>query len=382
MRRAICAAALGVLAGPAAAEAPLVSIRPEVRVIAAPARPVPRPEVRAIPVSVPVPTAPDAAFAEAPAPMQRHKAPYPGEPDQLGASERRLQSGLTIPSGVGDLAEIFAVAMSRPPPSAPVGDPPPRPDLRPVSRPGVPAAVGPPPERPVARPPLPAGPVFFDRPAMPRIYGAAMLAPLPDISPLAVPLALRPPERPEQITRAAEAARAARARGAVCGDLDIQGTVLGSVPGPGSCGVEGAVRVSTIAGVRLSRPATMDCRTAQALLRWVEEGAVPAFGNAGGGLASIQVVGHYSCRSRSNGSRLSEHAFGRAIDIAGFGLRDGTRIRLINDWHSSPHAARLRQMHRAACGTFGTVLGPNANAAHRDHFHFDTARYRSGSYCR
>jgi hypothetical protein len=28
------------------------------------------------------------------------------------------------------------------------------------------------------------------------------------------------------------------------------------------------------------------------------------------------------------------------------------------------------------------VLGPNANSFHRDHFHFDTARYRSGSYCR
>ena len=43
----------------------------------------------------------------------------------------------------------------------------------------------------------------------------------------------------------------------------------------------------------------------------------------------------------------------------------------------------LRNLHRAACGPFGTVLGPNANAAHRDHYHFDTARYRSGTaYCR
>jgi hypothetical protein len=39
-------------------------------------------------------------------------------------------------------------------------------------------------------------------------------------------------------------------------------------------------------------------------------------------------------------------------------------------------------MHKAACGPFGTVLGPNSNRFHQDHFHFDTARYRSGSYCR
>jgi len=28
------------------------------------------------------------------------------------------------------------------------------------------------------------------------------------------------------------------------------------------------------------------------------------------------------------------------------------------------------------------VLGPEAARYHQDHFHFDTARYRSGSYCR
>ena len=42
----------------------------------------------------------------------------------------------------------------------------------------------------------------------------------------------------------------------------------------------------------------------------------------------------------------------------------------------------LKKMHKIACGPFGTVLGPNANRFHRDHFHFDTARYRSGSYCK
>lgn len=384
MTALICGLSAALGADPTSAEAPSTAIRPQMRVIAAPARPMARPDTRPLLTSDAVPSElgePATALADA-APVERHKAPLPVSDGQLAAAEARIDEGMIVRPDIGDLARIFPASMVPPDGDLLVGDPPPRPDIRLVSRPGMPLALGEPTLRPVARSPRPPGPVFFDEPSVPRIYGAAILAPLPEISDLAVGLALRPPERPEHITRAAEAARAARARGAVCGNLEIQGTAIGSVPGPGSCGVDGAVRVTSIAGVRLSTPSTMDCTTAQALHRWVENGARPAIGNAGGGLAEIRVIGHYSCRTRNNGSRLSEHAFGRAIDIAGFVLRDGTSISLINDWNSSPHAARLRQMHQSACRTFGTVLGPNANAAHRDHFHFDTARYRSGSYCR
>ncbi len=41
----------------------------------------------------------------------------------------------------------------------------------------------------------------------------------------------------------------------------------------------------------------------------------------------------------------------------------------------------LRQLHTGACGVFGTVLGPEANEAHRDHFHFDLAHRRSKAFC-
>ena len=150
-----------------------------------------------------------------------------------------------------------------------------------------------------------------------------------------------------------------------------------------SCGIENAVEVRSVAGVRLSSPAVIDCRTATRLRQWVENAAIPTFRGQGGGLAQIDIMGAYSCRTRNNvaGARLSEHSFGRALDIGGFRLGDGTRVTLLNDWNSN-WGQRLRALHQAACGPFGTVLGPNANAAHRDHFHFDTARYRSGSYCR
>jgi len=41
----------------------------------------------------------------------------------------------------------------------------------------------------------------------------------------------------------------------------------------------------------------------------------------------------------------------------------------------------LRRLHKGACGVFGTVLGPEANEAHRDHFHFDLAHRRHSAYC-
>ena len=43
------------------------------------------------------------------------------------------------------------------------------------------------------------------------------------------------------------------------------------------------------------------------------------------------------------------------------------------DGKKSAEAAFLHRLHKGACGVFGTVLGPEANEVHRDHFHFDLA---------
>ncbi len=203
-------------------------------------------------------------------------------------------------------------------------------------------------------------------------------------SPYALSVSMRPVLRPRTIEEAGAQRRLARIRGQVCDDVSIQGEAIGPVNGAGACGIEQAVSVRSVAGVMLNPRATMDCRTAASLKRWVEQGAIPAVGDEGGGVAGLRVVSHYACRNRNNAAdgRLSEHAKGRAIDIAGIRLRSGREITVLRDWNSARDGARLRQMWRAACGLFGTVLGPDANRFHRDHFHFDTARYRSGSYCR
>jgi hypothetical protein len=41
----------------------------------------------------------------------------------------------------------------------------------------------------------------------------------------------------------------------------------------------------------------------------------------------------------------------------------------------------LRDVHGAACRIFGTTLGPEADAQHRNHFHVDMAQRQAGSYC-
>jgi hypothetical protein len=41
----------------------------------------------------------------------------------------------------------------------------------------------------------------------------------------------------------------------------------------------------------------------------------------------------------------------------------------------------LREAHMTACRRFNTVLGPEANNAHRNHLHVDMAERTSGAFC-
>ncbi|SLN55396.1 hypothetical protein PEL8287_02967 [Roseovarius litorisediminis] len=174
-------------------------------------------------------------------------------------------------------------------------------------------------------------------------------------------------------------------RGSVCGMSEIKGEAIGRVSGRiPACGIGEAVRITSINGVELSQQATMECGTARTLKKWMERSMTPAIGRTGGGVAGLRVASHYACRTRNSqsGARISEHAKGRAIDIAAFKLRDGSEISVLEDWGSGKKGRILKKLHKSACGPFGTVLGPNSDRHHRDHFHFDTASYRNGAYCR
>ena len=171
----------------------------------------------------------------------------------------------------------------------------------------------------------------------------------------------------------------------MCGDPAIQGVSVGRVSGKlRGCGLDDAVKISAISGVALSQHSVMDCRTARILKSWINGGMKPAVGKTGGGVVQLRVAAHYACRTRNSrkGAKISEHGKGRAIDISAFTLSNGKEISVLRHWGSGKNGRILKKMHRSACGTFGTVLGPNSDRHHRDHFHFDTARHRGGAYCR
>jgi len=175
-----------------------------------------------------------------------------------------------------------------------------------------------------------------------------------------------------------------RTSGNLCGITGVVGETRAPIKS-GACGIAKPVAVTRVAGVNLSRPALMTCENARALNYWVRTGVLPATGKRGGGLSSMTVAAHYACRTRNSrkGARLSEHAKGNAIDLSAFTFADGSGVSVLKGWNGAPKDRELlRKMHGAACGPYGTVLGPNSDRFHRDHFHFDVAGYRSGPYCR
>jgi Extensin-like protein C-terminus len=170
--------------------------------------------------------------------------------------------------------------------------------------------------------------------------------------------------------------------GTICGNPAILGDNVGAVAGKiEGCGIAAAVRVRAVSGVRLSRPALMNCPTAQALNTWVQKAVIPAFGSRRR-VRGLRVAADYACRSRNNqpGAKLSEHGKGRAVDISAFTLQGGDVITVQDGWVQGYAMQPLRRILQAACGPFSTTIGPDSDVFHADNFHFDT-KPRSTPYC-
>lgn len=196
---------------------------------------------------------------------------------------------------------------------------------------------------------------------------------------------LRPVQRPAAIVQKVAAQRQRERRDAICGDPDIQGEEIGRVEGHlQGCGAENAVRVRAVSGVALSQYAILTCDAARALNTWVSTGLRKSVGRMGGGVASLKVAAHYSCRTRNHkpGAPISEHGKAKAIDISEIRLQNGDTLNVLRDWGQGKKGRALRKAHKAACGPFGTTLGPGSDGYHEDHFHYDAARWRSGPVCR
>lgn len=144
----------------------------------------------------------------------------------------------------------------------------------------------------------------------------------------------------------------------------------------------GPNRIPAATPVALNPPATLACPIVSALERWVNEGVQPAalhwFGVP---VTGIKQISSYSCRDMvgTRSEHISEHAFGNALDVAGFTLADGRAISVVNGWHGTPEEQGfLHDVQLYACETFNTVLAPGYNPAHYNHIHLDLMRRASG----
>ncbi len=151
--------------------------------------------------------------------------------------------------------------------------------------------------------------------------------------------------------------------------------------GPSVCGAARPFEMSGALGGRVVlRPAAMlRCPMVPQVERWlaldVEEAAKRFLGAP---VVELKVAASYSCRPMNHvsGAKLSEHGHANALDVSAFILADGRKVTVKGGWNGAPEErAFLRAVHAGACRNFTTVLGPNADRNHHDHFHMDLARH-------
>jgi hypothetical protein len=133
--------------------------------------------------------------------------------------------------------------------------------------------------------------------------------------------------------------------------------------------------------VEIKPNATLACPIVSALDQWIAQSVQPAatrwFGQP---VVEIKQISAYSCRGMNGqiGAKISEHAFGNALDIAAFSLADGRKVVVRTAWNGAPEEQGfLRDIQSAACEQFTTVLAPGSNMFHYDHIHVDLMRRSS-----
>ncbi|WP_296594955.1 extensin family protein [Phenylobacterium sp.] len=156
---------------------------------------------------------------------------------------------------------------------------------------------------------------------------------------------------------------------------------LGFVEEPGrvrgACSTHNTLRLQ---GAQLSPAApVMTCPEALAYAFWIRHAVQPAaHANLGEPVVTVEHYGSFACRNiygRATGMR-SEHAYANALDVSAFRTISGRRVSVLEDFNDQGARGRfLRRARDGACPWFNAVLGPDYNAAHRDHLHLDMGRF-------
>ena len=147
-----------------------------------------------------------------------------------------------------------------------------------------------------------------------------------------------------------------------------------------TCHLDDPVRIGpTIAGVDFryyyaDDPARMlvDCETANSLVHTAED--VAAYD-----VVELVHVGTYGCRVIAGTDTLSQHAYGRAIDVSYFTFADGTVASVYDHWEhgdDTPETFEGAFLYDAVHRWFdlhywNVLLTPEYNDAHDNHFHVD-----------
>ena len=140
------------------------------------------------------------------------------------------------------------------------------------------------------------------------------------------------------------------------------------------CHIRNRVRLAGVGGATLD-PLEISCDTALRLAAWERYGLQPLAQELFG--TSVRKIHHfssYNCRMiRGSSSRVSTHATAEAIDVSALTLDDGRRIDLKRDWDGADDVSKyLKWIRDDSCRWFSTVLGPDYNALHADHFHLQS----------
>lgn len=212
--------------------------------------------------------------------------------------------------------------------------------------------------------------------------GAALGPGLPDrLNPLAT---LDPTARPSFLTgfKLDRALHSPESCLAVLEDIpDMSHIRLGDREISESCHIRGHVRLRGLSGASLA-PVSTTCATALRLYMWERHDLQPAAAAIlGARLNEIRHLSSFSCRPvrvmSGEGDRMSAHATASAIDVSGIVLTNGRHLDLESGW--SGGSRRVQEFWRAvrngACRWFPTVLSPDFNDLHADHFHLGEGSY-------
>jgi hypothetical protein len=165
---------------------------------------------------------------------------------------------------------------------------------------------------------------------------------------------------------------------------------MSELDGPGTCGADRPFKVSgALDGAVSIRPtANINCPMTAALDDWLQTVVQPqAMASVGQPVAEVKLLASYGCRRINNRTigAMSEHAYMNALDVGTFVFADGSEASVLKGWNAQGSAAQdfLQRVGARSCDIFNTVIGPDGDAQHRDHFHLDLAQRRSGrKYCK